>query len=163
VSVFGLEMGDPATEDWQLTEPTVFGRDASECAPLHPKWGPDRWTLIEGVEDPAAADVAERLLDWAEHHMPLVDVKHELAYAAVKTRSGKHTLFRVSEHRDVRVSFKSLRGDQERIDQLRRALVEIDPGFGGEKPQVPLTSLAQPDKLDRFLGLMQRNLDRPPA
>lgn len=148
---------DPATG--QVGE--IFGRDSSEAWPYRPSWKGARKKILYGIEDENAVRAAGGLLRWAADHQPMVEIrfKPETSRGVVRTASGS-TLFRIEQHREVRVSFHGLHGDEKRIDRLREDLVAVDPDFeGGDRPSVPLEALVLESKREAFLAVIERTFE----
>ena len=147
-----------------------YGKNPKAIARLKPKLKPDRWTLIEDISSEEAACAAKGLLDWAEGKDLTVRYtrrKQDGIETGTILTPGGHRLFRIKEHRVVRVSFDALRHqhwDEERISRLVQDLARIDERFQvdtkskGARPEAPLESLAKESNREDFLTLMKQVL-----
>lgn len=131
----------------------------------------DRTSLLAALAegDPGAADAAQALLDWGEQH-PNLSV-HWTRAGDIAFAVGK-SLLRVWEEGKLEVKVNTLRrvdaewDDDARIELLLRRLENIDGvRFMGNRrqwPRTPLAPLADPGKLEAFLGVIDdviRGLD----
>jgi hypothetical protein len=150
-----------------------YGDNDEEIRPRKPRWRRKQEALLKGIRRPDAARAAGGLLDWAEGKDLAVSYtrkKQDRLETGTILTPGGDRLFRIKEHRVVRVSFEALRhddGDEDRISQLVQGLAKIDARFQidtkrkGERPEAPLESLAQESKREEFLVLMEQVLKTP--
>lgn len=140
----------------------VIGRDANEVGPYQaPLKGAAR-RILDGTESEDAARAAAGLLRWAIDRRPLVDVRFNPEAKLGRIKASGCTLFRIVEHRRVKVSLTPFGEDKQRIGRLRDELTGIDTRFAfedGAIPEAPLEVLANEKKREAFLGLMERTLD----
>jgi len=142
---------DPATG--QQTQ--IIGQD--QAGPHQPRWKGARKKILDGTENADQAIAAAGLLHWAADQELTIDFNSDSQTGLIK-ESGC-ILFRFVKYQDVKVSFRAIKGDEERIQRLRKELADIDPRFAdGDRPVAPLEALANQSKREAFIDLVQRDL-----
>ena len=150
-----------------------YGDKPEEIEGLEPRPKRDRWTLIDEIDSPVAARVAEDLFSWADSMKSRgVTVQPPTqTQATIKVDAGP--LFRVKLSGKIRVALSAVvtKGEpwNESTTQLVQELEEIGfrlEGSGSRwrrRPEAPLEDLADDGKREKFLsrdGGAPRDLDR---